>query len=81
MTVEITLQEYEEVEKVREKEIKSIIKQACKLFDGLDTTRVDKFTLLKYEACVEDLKNIPNILSELKRIKNNIIEEKITTNA
>ena len=69
MTTEITLQEYEEVEKAREKEIRGILKQACKLLDNLDIVSKDKFLFLKHEACISDLKSIFNIIMELKRLR------------
>lgn len=84
MTIEITLLEYEEIEKVREKEIQSIIKQACKLLTNslfLDKAKQTEFLALKHEACIEDLKSIPSILVELKKIKNKIIGENIDINA
>ena len=76
MSNKITLQEYEEIEKVREKEIRAILKQACKLLDDglfLDKNNIDKLLILKHEACISDLKSVFNIIMELKRLRNTII--------
>ena len=73
MTTKITLQEYEEIEKVREKEIKEILKLACKLLDDIDIISKDKFLFFKHEACISDLKSVFNIIQELKRTRQNII--------
>lgn len=77
MSDKITLQEYEEIEKVREKEIKGILKLACKLLEDADTLNhiKDKFIYLKYESCVSDLKSIFNIIMELKRLREKIKED------
>jgi len=74
----MTIQEYEELEKIRKKEIHKILKQACKLLEDslfLDKLEQTEFLALKHEACIEDLKSIPVILAELKRVYNKVIGE------
>lgn len=68
----INLKEFTELEEVRLKEIKGIIKQGCKLFKNLIKNEENKFLSLKYEAYEEDLRNINNILEELKRLRSKI---------
>lgn len=72
MGTKITLQEYEEIEKAREKEIKERLKLAYKLLANISIISKDKFLFLKHEACISDLKSIPNILEELKRLRRHI---------
>lgn len=73
MGTKITLQEYEEIEKAREKEIKEILKLAYKLLANISIINKDKFLFLKHEACISDLKSVFNIIQELKRLRQNII--------
>lgn len=67
------INEYAELEMLRYKEIKDITLQAIKLIKNISNFRpnfkTDKFLLMKYEACVEDLHNINHILYELKKVR------------